>query len=194
MNRIELGRKLRSAREICGISQQEAAAAIAAPRTAITQIEAGKRSVSTLELSKLARRYRVPVARFFEDDGLPEDGNLVLALPRVVTLLAHHFGVSYQAAVYRLKSLRHISSSQTEQLLANEMHGKNYLQALNLLDDLEKPEVKTHWDCELRSEIAHLAIEAFRQEEISRGRVLEISKSLGIDGERLLVLAEAARD
>ena len=411
MNRIELGRKLRSAREICGISQQEAAAAIAAPRTAITQIEAGKRSVSTLELSKLARRYRVPVARFFEDDGLPEDGNLVLALPRVVpglehhpavqaavercvdlfregvqleqllgqqersgppsyplnaprtigeaitegeriahderqriglghapiadlsallttqgiwasglklpaqmsglflqhssiglgilvnaahsrarkrfsyahefahalmdreaeitvssaenasqliekranafaaaflmprggiaealrnldkgrpsrseqsifdaatggsfdaeirpaarsqrityndvALLAHHFGVSYQAAVYRLKSLRHISSSQTEQLLANERHGKNYLQALNLLDDLDKPETKTHWDRELRSEIAHLAIEAFRQEEISRGRVLEISKSLGIDGERLLVLAEAARD
>ena len=93
-----------------------------------------------------------------------------------------------------MKSLRHISSSQAEQLLANEMHGKNYLQALNLLDDLEKPEVKIHWDRELRSEIAHLAIEAFRQEEISRGRVLEISKSLGIDGERWLVLAEAARD
>ena len=74
------------------------------------------------------------------------------------------------------------------------MHGKNYLQALNLLDDLDKPETKTHWGRELRSEIAHLAIEAFRQEEISRGRVLEISKSLGIDGERWLVLAEAARD
>ena len=111
-----------------------------------------------------------------------------------MALLAHHFGVSYQAAVYRLKSLRHISSSQAEQLLANQMHGKNYLQALHLLDDLDKPETKTHWDRELRSEIAHLAIEAFRQEEISRGRVLEISKSLGIDGERLLVLAEAARD
>ena len=67
MNPIELGRKLREARELCGISQQVAADAIGVPRTAITHIEGGNRAVSTLELSKLADLYRVPVARFFEE-------------------------------------------------------------------------------------------------------------------------------
>ena len=52
-----------------------------------------------LELSRLARRYRVPVAWFFEDDGLPEDGSSVLALPRVVPGLENHPEV--QAAVER---------------------------------------------------------------------------------------------
>ena len=43
------------------------------------------------------------------------------------------------------------------------------------------------------SEIAHLAIEAYRREEISRGRVLELSKTLGMKADILLRLAEAAR-
>ena len=110
-----------------------------------------------------------------------------------VAMIAHHFGVSYQAAVYRLKSLRHVSPSASQELLDNELHGRDYLKALDLFDDLEEQEARQYWDRELRSEVAHLAIEAFRQEEISRGRLLEVSKSLGIGGERLLVLAEAAR-
>lgn len=410
MNQLALGRKLREAREICGISQQAAAEAIGAPRTAITQIEAGNRSVSTLELSKLAARYRISIASFFEDDALAKEEDLLVALHRVVpglenhpavqsevercvslfreginleqligqeqrvgppsyavdvprtvgdaitegehvaheerqrlgignapipdvsellttqgiwasglelpdqmsglflqhrsiglgilvnaahprsrkrfsyahefahalmdrddsvtvssaanasdliekranafaaaflmprggiadvllgldkgrpsrseqsifdaatggsfdadirssagsqhityndvAMIAHHFGVSYQAAVYRLKSLRHVSPSASQELLDNELHGRDYLKALDLFDDLEEQEARQYWDRELRSEVAHLAIEAFRQEEISRGRLLEVSKSLGIGGERLLVLAEAAR-
>lgn len=41
--------------------------------------------------------------------------------------------------------------------------------------------------------LARLAIEAFRQEEISRGRLLEIGRKLGIEEDDLLELAEAAR-
>lgn len=68
MNQAELGRRLREARELCGRSQQEAAEAIDAPRTAITQIEAGNRAVTTLELARLARLYRANVTRFFEEE------------------------------------------------------------------------------------------------------------------------------
>lgn len=62
-----------------------------------------------------------------------------------------------------------------------------------MFGDVEEPEERKYWDRELRSEIARLAIEAYRREEISRGRLLELSKTLGIPGETLLELAEAAR-
>ena len=109
-----------------------------------------------------------------------------------VALIAHHFGVSYQAAAYRLKSLRHLSPAGTEELLQHEDYGRDYLKALDLLDDLEMPEDRRYWDRELRSEIANLAIEAFRREEISRGRLLELGRSLNFEGDQLLIFAEAA--
>jgi len=39
-------------------------------------------------------------------------------------MLAHHFGVSYQAAVYRMKSLRHLSHSDSHKLLEQEGFGR----------------------------------------------------------------------
>jgi Zn-dependent peptidase ImmA (M78 family)/transcriptional regulator with XRE-family HTH domain len=111
-----------------------------------------------------------------------------------VALVAHHFGVSYQAALYRLKSLGYISQQGTEELLTQEEFGKSYLRELYMYSDVEEPEEPKYWDRELRSEIARLAIEAYWREEISRGRLLELSKILGIPGELLLELAEAARE
>ncbi len=108
-------------------------------------------------------------------------------------LLAHHFGVSYQAASYRLKSLRYISDKECRSLLDQEDFGRKFLTALSMFCEVGEPERPRCWDRELRSEIAHLAIEAYRREEISRGRVLEMSKMLRIDGDILISLAEAAR-
>ncbi|MYF69905.1 MAG: ImmA/IrrE family metallo-endopeptidase [Proteobacteria bacterium] len=108
-------------------------------------------------------------------------------------ILAHHFGVSYQASAYRLKSLRYISTRECGHLLDRESVGREYLVALSKFDDVGNRERKQYWDRELRSEIAHLAIEAYRREEISRGRVLELSKTLRIGGDTLLNFAEAAR-
>ena len=108
-------------------------------------------------------------------------------------LLAHHFGVSYQAAVYRLKSLRYISGRETGDLLEQERFGRKYLKALGMFADVGEREQQRYWDRELRNEIAHLAIEAYRRDEISRGRVLELSATLRIAGDTLLNLADAAR-
>ena len=96
-----------------------------------------------------------------------------------IAILAHRFGVSYQAALYRLKSLRHISHAECRELLKQEDLGRQLLRELGMLRDVEELEAQQYRDRELRSEIAHLAIEAYRREEISRGRILEISKSLG---------------
>lgn len=78
MSQAELGRRLRVARELCGRSQQEAADAIDVPRTAITQIEAGNRAVSTLELTRLARLYRVNITQFFFEEERTEDFSVIL--------------------------------------------------------------------------------------------------------------------
>ena len=110
-----------------------------------------------------------------------------------IALLAHHFGVSYQAAVYRLRCLRYISERECGEFVNREHFGRKYLKALSMFGDVGEREEQRHWDRKLRSEIAHLAIEAYRREEISRGRVLELSKTLRIDGDTFLQLAEAAR-
>ena len=111
-----------------------------------------------------------------------------------VATLAHHFGVSYQVAVLRLKSLRHVSTSESSKLLKQEKSAYEYLVELDMFDDLDGHEEQKRSDRSLRSEITNLAIEAYRREEVSRGRLLDLASSLSISGQVLLGLAEAARD
>jgi len=112
-----------------------------------------------------------------------------------VAFIAHRFGVSYRVAVYRLKSLHHINRPVARALLSPEREatGKEYLSALDLFDDLEEPVGCMRGTRDLRSRVAHLALEAYRLEEISRGRLLDVSRTIGVDGRKLLELAEAAR-
>ena len=79
----ELGRRLRAARDARGLSQQAVADALGLARTAITQMEAGNRSVSTLELAKLAGLYLQPVSSFFQESRRDEDEDVLAALYRV---------------------------------------------------------------------------------------------------------------
>jgi transcriptional regulator with XRE-family HTH domain len=60
----ELGERLRRSREYLGLSQGEVAEVLGVSRPAITQMEAGRRKVSTLELGKLARLYGQPYEYF----------------------------------------------------------------------------------------------------------------------------------
>jgi Zn-dependent peptidase ImmA (M78 family)/DNA-binding XRE family transcriptional regulator len=75
-----LGKSLKEARQNCGVTQEEAASAIGVPRTAIVHIEAGNRSLSTLELAELAKLYRRPVAEFFAEDKGEDDVVVALRL------------------------------------------------------------------------------------------------------------------
>ena len=67
----ELGRRIRAAREACRLTQEQVAERLGVSRPTVAQIEASKRSVSSLELDKLAhlfgRDIREFVAESFEE-------------------------------------------------------------------------------------------------------------------------------
>ncbi len=110
-----------------------------------------------------------------------------------IAWIADKFGTNYQAAVYRLKSLRYITNRECKYLLGQESMGREYLEVLSMFTDTDRDKEHHSQDRELRNEITYLAIEAYRRGEISRGKLLELSSSLCIDGNRLITLAKAAR-
>ncbi|VWD48499.1 HTH-type transcriptional regulator ImmR [Burkholderia aenigmatica] len=54
---MQLGRRLREAREYVGLSQEEVAFALSVSRPAVGHIESGMRKVEALELNKLSELY-----------------------------------------------------------------------------------------------------------------------------------------
>ncbi|ABA05217.1 transcriptional regulator, XRE family [Nitrobacter winogradskyi Nb-255] len=107
--------------------------------------------------------------------------------------LARHFGVSYEAMVWRLKSLNHIGGPDTDALMARKDTARRAIRLLGFLDLLDEGDVPPPPEPELRSQLMRLSVEAYRQEEISRGRLLELARKLAIDGSELIELADATR-
>ncbi|MEQ8438043.1 MAG: helix-turn-helix transcriptional regulator [Ilumatobacter fluminis] len=68
-----LGQRLREARESLGLPQSTVADHLDIPRTAVSEIEAGRRKVTFLELKRLAALYRRPIAYFSGDTPGAED-------------------------------------------------------------------------------------------------------------------------
>lgn len=66
--RRQLGERLREARKYLGLKQDEVAAYLKIPRTALSDIEGGQRRVEALELTRLAKLYRQPVSYFTGED------------------------------------------------------------------------------------------------------------------------------
>jgi len=79
----ELGRRLRDAREACGLKQEDVAQHLGVSRATVAQIELGNRSVSGLELSKLAYLYARDIQDFVAQEFAEDD--LVHALFRSET-------------------------------------------------------------------------------------------------------------
>lgn len=58
MSTPNLGARLREAREVLGLKQDDAAAALGIPRSSVSAMESNKRNVSADELRDLAQLYR----------------------------------------------------------------------------------------------------------------------------------------
>lgn len=108
--------------------------------------------------------------------------------------LANWFGVSYHSVVYRLLNLRHLSNPEFRKLLTQEHLGRKYLKTITQPEDDPESKERDQQDHDLRHDIAYLALEAYRRAEISRGRILELSRLLDLDGDTLLRLANSMRD
>lgn len=110
-----------------------------------------------------------------------------------VAVIARHFIVSYEAAVWRLKSLGHLGSSETSALIEQKDSGKNFMRLLKFEEWDEKEIPKDEREQELRSQLAWLGVEAYRREEISQGRLRELAGKLQVSAGDLVELAEATR-
>jgi len=113
-----------------------------------------------------------------------------------VAYLARYFGVSYQAAAFRLQALETVTQAGREALIKQEGLGNRYLKILNFKESTDTAEDSCRsgpeLDPELVSQVVYLAIEAYRREEISKGRLLDISKKLAIPAHLLVELAQGA--
>lgn len=82
ISREGLGERLREARKYLGLKQEEVAAYLKIPRTALVDIESGERRVEAIELTRLAKLYQQPVSYFIGEDAA------AAALPPSVAHLA----------------------------------------------------------------------------------------------------------
>jgi transcriptional regulator with XRE-family HTH domain len=76
-------RQLREARDYLGLSQEYVSQETGIPRPAISEIEAGRRKVESLELKRLAALYGRPIRYFFLSDLPIENGSTEAAGPTI---------------------------------------------------------------------------------------------------------------
>lgn len=123
-----------------------------------------------------------PQAEIFDEahvqrvQGRPESGSQAIQMHDVV-LLAHYFGVSRIAALYRLKNLGFLTVPQLETLREQEEAGVG--KDLAHLLGLNEPDAE-----EARNEFCHrflaLALEAFRRGEITRAKLRELVEMVDV--------------
>ncbi len=85
ITQAELGRRLRVAREVCGLTQEAVAQELGVSRPAVTQMEAGNRAVSSLELSRLSYLFGRDIREFLGEHFRDQDvlGALFRAQPAI---------------------------------------------------------------------------------------------------------------
>lgn len=73
-DRTRIAERLKAARELAGLSQNQAAKMLGLKRPGISEIEAGRRKVAADELAQLAKIYRVDVSWLIGADDQAEEG------------------------------------------------------------------------------------------------------------------------
>lgn len=108
---VMLVARLREAREYLGLKQEAVARHLGLQRTAVSEIENGRRGVSAIELKKLARLYQRPVAWFTGEEGeatVPAD---VAFLARTASALSDNDRQELQRFADFLRSRAKVTSN-----------------------------------------------------------------------------------
>lgn len=173
VDRIELGKRLRLAREARGLTQDDVAQQLGTSRATVAQMELGNRAVTSLELDQLARLYGRDLREFLADDFAEKDALAALfradeaviqephvvealrncaSLGREVTNLEQLLGIDREgvaAAVYPLPMPRSRwqAVQQGERVAAQERRrlGLGIAPVGSLSELLESQGVRTAW-------------------------------------------------
>jgi len=108
-----LGTRLREGREYVGLKQEEVALHLGIARTAISDIENGKRSVKVPELQKLARLYQRPVS-WFTGEGEAEVPADIAFLARTASSLSDNDRKELQRFADFLRSKARAASDEAK--------------------------------------------------------------------------------
>jgi Zn-dependent peptidase ImmA (M78 family)/DNA-binding XRE family transcriptional regulator len=127
-------------------------------------------------------------ARPLPAEGRTEAGTQDVQLYDVV-LLARRFRVSRLTVLYRLKNLRLISQPALDALLVQERDGQGLIlerslgvpQAIAERDDRPaEPALAAAYDPDFPSRFLSLALEAYRRQKISRGKLRELARLVDV--------------
>jgi Zn-dependent peptidase ImmA (M78 family)/DNA-binding XRE family transcriptional regulator len=106
-----------------------------------------------------------------------------------VVQMAHHFGVSRVAALYRLANLKLVTDDEFNRLKAAEDAGQGRKMAKLLgLPDIDSGAGPN----EFRHRFVGLALEAFRREMVTKGKLRELAKMVGLGTSEVHALIESA--
>lgn len=118
LNTADVGRRLRIARESAGVTQAQAATAIAVARTTVVAMEKGERAVRMEELQPLARLFGTSVNSLLRTESVYVD-----LVPRFRQMPTCHDGASTDAA----KILADLVRAEVElENLLGVVHPRNY--------------------------------------------------------------------
>ena len=106
---------------------------------------------------------------------------------REIAILAHEFMVSYDVAVYRLSDTGAIRPKQEEELLAQRDEGRFLIESLKLYNGDEIGVDEPY----LRRQLILLAMDAFRQDKITRGRFRDVCALAKYPSDEFLRVAES---
>jgi transcriptional regulator with XRE-family HTH domain len=101
---VELGQRIRQARDNIGMSQRDFSDAVGKDQTAISEYETGKRKIYAVELFQFAQVLQVPVSYFYEGSIQPSDLDQVLLreFRKLPTLEAKQFILQMVRTLYSL--------------------------------------------------------------------------------------------
>jgi len=180
--------------ELIQIRANAFAAAFLLPQSAI------ETEIAVLDKGRPSRRalavFGYAAEELLETEVRSAPGSQTLSCHDVASI-ARRFGASYGATVYRLRALDLISKTETEELLTREkQHAAAAYTRLFATTAEREPRHSTGAEIELKREIAHLAIEAYRRRLTSKSDLSAVALKLHLSGltpTKLLELAEAAR-
>ena len=171
--------RLEERRSLPEVRANAFAASFLMPREGARQfVRSLAKGMDSRERVELREELGKPVSRV---EGRPSPGSQALQTYDAA-LVAHHFGVSRVTAIYRMRNLRLIRQKDMERLLEQERDGAGSRVARLL--GLAAPDPAPA-DQGFRWRFLSLGIEALRREEISRAKLNELSRLIGMDASEL---------